>query len=219
MGPYSHYAIASKLLPLLQPEQPGEYLWGAIAPDIRYLAHLRRETTHLTPQELIKITERYPLLKSFLLGYRVHCMIDQVDLVRVVGGAFPLNLLSFLRQKGFSPAQYTMLVEMYFLQSSTAENSFSGEINEVLSELGITSEQAVEFSRAIREYLRLHALDGAILAFQKIGMVENNRVQKYLQAYHTLEKQRLLLDLLMLSVKTSSLEKKVIEYVLTGLAV
>ena len=42
---YSHLVVAHALLPHLQPASPSEYYWGAVAPDIRYAAGLRRRQT------------------------------------------------------------------------------------------------------------------------------------------------------------------------------
>ena len=66
MNPYSHIVIASRLESLVQPQDPPEYYWGAVAPDMRYLAAMRRAQTHLSPQELVAFFDRYPRLESFV---------------------------------------------------------------------------------------------------------------------------------------------------------
>ena len=77
MGPYSHYFLAAKLAPILKPGDPAAYHWGAIVPDIRYLAKIRRADTHLEQDRIREMAARYPHLSSFLLGYQVHCLIDE----------------------------------------------------------------------------------------------------------------------------------------------
>jgi hypothetical protein len=110
-----------------------------------------------------------------------------------------------------------MLVEMHFLQSPVTGTRLSGSMNEVLNGFGLTPGQAYEYCRAMQEYIQSHSLDGALAAFQKIGMIEDTRIEKYLHAYRSLEKRRFLLGLFLLGVKTSRLESKVMEHVQTGL--
>jgi hypothetical protein len=49
MNLYSHAVLANQLQSLVDPVNPAEYLWGTVAPDIRYLVGLRRQTTHPGP--------------------------------------------------------------------------------------------------------------------------------------------------------------------------
>jgi hypothetical protein len=213
MGPYSHYILAAKLEPSLQPEQPAAYYWGAVAPDIRYLANLRRDHTHLGQDRILELTACYPHLRSFLLGYQVHVLIDQIDVAHSIGAAFPLNLVQKVRRKKISSQQMTMLVEMYYFQSGISGQPLSGEHNEVLSDLGITSEQTRVFHQGLQEYFDARSLEAAVYAFQKIGMIQNDRLQKYLNAYRTMQKQKVLNFLLILTIKNARLDSRVLDHV------
>lgn len=93
MNPYSHLVIASKLEPLVNPENAQEYYWGAIAPDIRYLAAMPRKQTHVPCQRIVGFISQYPHLKSFLQGYLVHCLSDEIDLGQVFFRHFPFSIL------------------------------------------------------------------------------------------------------------------------------
>ena len=62
MNPYSHYLLASKAAPLIQPDHPAEYYLGSIIPDIRYLAGIRREQTHLSRARIQEYRSAYPHL-------------------------------------------------------------------------------------------------------------------------------------------------------------
>ncbi len=63
---------------------------------MRYLAGLPRQQTHLPRAAIRAWLPAYPALHSFILGYQVHCLLDEIDLARVVGRAFPFNLLRAL---------------------------------------------------------------------------------------------------------------------------
>jgi hypothetical protein len=219
MGPYSHYVLAAKLAPVLQPRDPEAYAWGSIIPDIRYLAGMRRDHTHLSRAHLINLTARYPHLKSFLLGYQVHCLIDEIDVSCVVGAAFPLNAIRRVLRRNLSQQQVTMLVEMYFLQNSVTDAAFTGSHNEVLDDLGITPDQTGTFSQAMQAYLRARSLDAAISAFKKIGMIENGRLEKYQSAYERVKRSKLMNAILVLSVKNARLEAHATNHVLSSLQV
>src|SRR6185503_5322806 len=93
MNPYSHLVIASKVEALVDPENAQEYYWGAIAPDIRYLAAMPRNQTHLPSQRIVGFMSRFPHLKSFLQGYLVHCLSDEIELGEVFFQHFPFSIL------------------------------------------------------------------------------------------------------------------------------
>lgn len=213
MGPYSHFTQAVNLEQYLQPERPQEYYWGSIVPDIRYLTKMRRDQTHLEQERLQRFADIYPHLGSFLLGYRVHCLIDQIDFPRLVMAAFPLNILRPALSKYFSQQQMAMLVEMYYLQSAAAAGELAGGYNEVLNDLGITPEQTGVFSEAMRTYIAAHSFEAAVSAFQKIGMIENARLEKYMKIYQSMKKQKLLTAIFMIGVKNARLDQHVINHV------
>lgn len=52
MDPYTHAVLAHYLEPVVQPADPADYRWGAVAADIRYLAGMRREITHRPDAEI-----------------------------------------------------------------------------------------------------------------------------------------------------------------------
>ncbi len=210
MGPYSHYFLASRLEARLCPEQAAEYYWGAVAPDIRYLAHMRRDQTHLAPEVLAELPQRYPHLASFVLGYQVHCRLDQIDVAQWVSRAFPLRWMG----KQLSAQRATMLVEIFFLRQGVAGMALSGRHNELLEDLGVTLEHNTIFATALQSYIDSHSLDGAVSAFQQIGMIENSRVEKYQRAYESLRGKKLLLAILLWGVRNARIEQRAVEYVL-----
>lgn len=217
MGPYSHFILAAQLAPHLQPEPAADFYWGAIVPDIRYLANMRREQTHLNQERLRQLKQSYPQFHAFLLGYEVHCLIDRVDLTQCIGHAFPLNLLQRMRGKPFSQEQLTILAEMTYLQKPANNPAYLWEHNPILDELGITPDQTALYAGALSGYIRSHSMDTALAAFQAIGMINHARFEKYQKAYHATQGNFLINTLFRISMKTARLEQRVKQSVLPKL--
>jgi hypothetical protein len=213
MGPYSHYFLAQKLEAHLQPAQPDEYYWGAIIPDIRYLAQMHRSHTHLSQERLSELGACYPHLKSFLLGYQVHCLIDQIELSPLINASFPMNLMKRMLHRNFSPQQITMLIEFYYLQTPIPPAKMSGSSNEILLSLGITPQQTSLYFQGMQEYFQAHSLDAAISTYQKMFMIENHRLEKYMKAYQSMKRRKLVNGLFMLSVRNAGVDQHVIDFV------
>lgn len=206
MNLYTHFVLATRLAHLFRPQNQADYAWGSIAPDIRYLAGLPRSQTHLTKEMILANCERYPHLHPFLQGYLVHCTLDEIDLSRVLGAAFPINLLGHLLRKKFSSQEMAVLVELYYLKTAHLVGEISGAANEMLVGMGITSDQTRDFAAAARDYLSSPSFDTAFAAFRRMGLIEDARVERYLNAYQSLYKNPLLLNLLFLAVKNARLE-------------
>ncbi len=195
------------------PEDESEYYWGSIIPDIRYLAEMPRAQTHIDVQCIQEFITRYPHLKSFMQGYRVHCLIDEIDLQEVVGKVFPLNVINWMFTGKISQPQIAMLVELYYLQTAHPNRSISGSHNEVLAELGITPAQVEIFLPAMQEYFQSPCFETVFSAFQRIGMVKNPRAEKYMKAARQLQKNALLRNLLMTAVKHTDLDNIAVAHV------
>ena len=190
---------------------------------MRYLAGVRRQQTHL-PREAIRAwLPAYPHLRAFILGYQVHCLLDEIDLARVVGRALHFNLLSAVRRRGFSGQQMAALVELRYLQrpllsqrASTAQ-PVSGAHNPILATLGILPEHSAALSDALREYLAAPSFQSALRAFQQMGLAGDARIDRYIQAAQALEQHTTLRALLLLGVRASGLERLALEHVRRGM--
>lgn len=112
----------------------------------------------------------------------------------------------------------TMLVEMYYLQSAATSRTLAGGHNEVLNDLGITPEQTRAFYQGMQTYFDAHSLDAALSAYQQMGMIENSRLEKYMNVYRSMKKRKLTNALFMLSVKNSRLEQRTLQHVQSILA-
>jgi hypothetical protein len=213
MNPYTHYYLASLVEPTIQPDQPGDYYLGAIIPDVRYLARVPRQQTHVSQARLREFRARYPALASFISGYQVHCLLDEIDLTRVIGTAFPLNWFQRVTRRKFSQQQLTTLVELYFIQNARLGWKVHETHTEVLSDLGIQPDQTTLFLEVMKEYLPVPSFETALSSFQKLGFVESARLDKYMKTYQSLERNRLVTGLLLWSVKNARVDAFAVSYV------
>ena len=214
MNLYSHYYLAGQVAVELQPQDPAEYYWGALIPDVRYLAGLRRETTHRSRETLAALAEHHPELASFLLGYRVHCLLDEIELTRVLGQRMPFRLAG----RRLRLQHYAILVEFYFLQKARPLPPVSGRHNVVLDEMGITEKHTLAFAGAVRQYAAEPGLPAALAASKTLGLAGDQRVERYLQAALWLDRYRFLQKPMVWGVRAAHLEELAGGYVLKALA-
>ncbi len=207
MNLYTHAVLAKHLQPLVNPENPAEYLWGSVIPDIRYLGRMRRKTTHLPDEEIVTWFARYPDLESFIQGYRVHCMLDQIDTVQVVGNAFPLSLLPSLLRRRFRSQQMAVVIELYYHKIYPQGLVLSGGHNQILEDLGIRAEQTAAYASANADYFACPSYETVAASFVRLGIIDDARIEKYVRGYRSIQGNRLLRWALMTSAKNARLEQ------------
>lgn len=207
MNPYSHLVIAAKLETLVKPERRDEYYWGAIAPDTRYLAAVQRQQTHLASQRIVEFAAQYPHLKSFLQGYLVHCLSDEVDLGEIFFQRFPFDLL---RSK-LSRQHLSVLLELFYFENEKINTGISDMHNEVLTELGLSEAVSARFSRSIRQYaLVLPSRTRLSELFKLLDLENDSRIEKYRQAAERFQTNRLLKNVLFLGIRTGKISEKIV---------
>jgi hypothetical protein len=203
MNLYTHAVLAQALQPMLNPSDPAEYLWGALAPDIRYLAGTPRESTHLADAAIHGWADQFPGWRSFVQGYRVHCLLDRIDTVQSVSAAFPLR---WLRRGEYSPQRINVVIELYYQFKAPSGVQLSGGHNPILDSLGIRAEQSQAFASALAFYLRKPTFQNAVQTFTQLGIINDARLEKYMQAYQNLRHNPLMLLILTSSVHNARLE-------------
>ena len=213
MNTFTHYSLAARLAPVFNPPDRAAYAWGAVVPDIRYLAGFQRSQTHLPSERLQAWREQYPQLDSFILGYQVHCLLDEVAVARLVGAAFPIHLISAVTRKKLSPQQFVMLLELYQIETSPPLPPITGDHNEILDELGITPEQSRLCSEVFYEYTCSPSFDTAFTAFQRLGIIQDARIEKYVRAARSIQNRPLIKKLLFVGIRNSHIVQKSLDFV------
>jgi len=207
MGPYSHIILADELETYIRPDDPQEYYWGAIAPDIRYLVPgMRRSQTHISPDEILEYIIQYPDLQSFLQGYLVHCLSDQLNLSKIIHQRFQLS-----RQKnGLSTQQCVLILEFFnIILVKTARKPLSRTYNVALSKMGINEEQAAKFAKEINQYVTAPSLISILTLYQNLGLANNGRMEKYRIAVQQIKKKWFQKNLLFFALRVGKINQEV----------
>ena len=207
MHPYSHIVIAAKLETLVKPETIQEYYWGAVAPDMRYVAALERQKTHIPPERIVEFISQYPDLKSFLQGYLVHCLCDEIELRRVFLQHFPFSVL----KKKLSYQQIAAILELFYFENGKVNKNISGRYNEFLYGLGLSETVSTMFSQSIRQYA-LSSSPESILPnlFQLMGLENDSQINKYVTAAQSFQKNWLLKNSLFLGIRTGKISEQIV---------
>lgn len=209
MNSFSHIVIATKLEPLVQPKDPPDYYWGAVAPDIRYLAAMRRWQTHRPTQEIVGWLDRYPHLGSFVQGYLVHCLTDHIDLARIFYRRLPFSVL-----KGWLTHHHlAVLLEFYYLETQATGQQLSGTHNEVLSELGVSPSLTARFARSIQPYVRSASLSDLSGLVGLLGLENDSRVERYAAAARQFQQSRVLKNILFLGIRAGKIGEQIVSRV------
>ncbi len=212
MHPYSHIVIASKLEGLVKPDDLQEYYWGAVAPDIRYVAALPRQQTHIAPERIIEATSQYPDLTSFLQGYLVHCLSDKIELSQVFFRHFPFSVL----KNKLSYQQIAAILELFHFENFKASKNISGRYNEFLRGLGLSEMVSAVFSQAMRQYVMASSPQSSLPElFQLIGLENDSRIDQYVAAAQGFQKNWLLKSSLFLGIRTGRISEQIISMAAT----
>jgi hypothetical protein len=207
MNPYSHLVIASKIEALVHPENAPEYYWGAIAPDIRYLAAMPRKQTHLPSQRIVGLISQYPYLKSFLQGYLVHCLTDEIELEGVFFKHFPFSIL----KNKMSRQQLAVILELYYFETERISQRLSDVHNEVLTELGLREAQSARLSQSISQYAMSSSFESRITDLARLlGLENDSRIANYRIAAKRFQKNWLLKNGLLFGIKAGNISERIV---------
>ena len=206
MNPYSHIVIASKLEAIVNPENLQEYYWGAIAPDIRYLSAMQRQQTHISSQKIIEFISEYPHLKSFLQGYWVHCLSDEIELGQVFFLHFPFSIF----KNKMSRQQLAVILELFYFENEKVDKQISGTYNQVLGELGLSEEVCTKFSQSISRYAKSSSHESHLSdLFQLLGLENDSRIEKYKTAANKFQGNWLMKNALFLGIRIGRISEQI----------
>lgn len=117
--PYSHYLLAQRVAKegKLAITDKANYYLGAFMPDIRYFTKLPRDKYHFPVNQLESFRHDEDVTPEFLLGYKVHLIIDEVweypEIKRAYFQAFP-SIIRGRMTRGLQAVAF----EMFCLQQS-----------------------------------------------------------------------------------------------------
>lgn len=202
---YSHLVIAHELLPDVQPADLPEYYWGAIAPDVRYLAGLPRRRTH-PPLDVVRTWPgRYPELRSFVLGYWVHVLADERDAAGFVYDGIPLRALRQVLPRSLA----AVWLEAAYAEQVRLQVCVSGSFNPILADMGIPPEAAASYARAANRYAAAPSLEMAFEMLVELGLSGSPRLQRYLRIARLVQASPLLRRMLLGRIDTARITRRI----------
>ena len=214
MVQYTHILIASFLESVIKPENLGEYYWEAIAPDVRYLASMRRAQTHLSSKVILDDMNRYPQLNSFLQGYLVHCLTDEVKLKDIVFRNFPLVLF----KNKISYQQMMMIFEFYNLEEHKTAVQITGKHNEMLTDLGLREAHSLKYLLSVNSYLSADYSEPMLKDLLALmGLEKDSRLEKYMAAAESFQKNQLLKKFFFSHFRKNQTNEKIVRMVKSSL--
>jgi hypothetical protein len=208
MNPYSHLNIARQLEQEICPAKPAEYYWGAVAPDVRYVAGVPRMQMHIEPQKILAFREKYPHLESFIQGYLIHCLTDLVDLHAL----FNERILFRPIMKRIPWVFLPVLLEAHTIEKKRWRVEIASSPNEMLRELVIPDTDSLKFAEIIHNYMAASTVGEAfktILALN--GEKASQRVEKYMNAARTFDENPIIKPILYALADLERLNRQVLE--------
>jgi hypothetical protein len=176
--PYSHFVLAERIAKeaALPVSNKSEYYVGAFYPDIRYFTKQPREKYHFTVDKLEPFENSNDVSKDFLLGYRVHLIIDEVweypELKEAYKQAFP----SFIRGRMTRGLQ-GLAFEMYCLEQSVEPIKLKPIENSLTRSLGVQTSEITFAVNSMQKYIDQHSLESAYVMAEEAQLFPPERLK------------------------------------------
>lgn len=165
MNPYSHLVLAKRLLDLAQPANLADYYWGNVAPDLRYTARLPRPQTHLPIEQILALRAEYPNLSSFLQGYLIHCLADEVELWALLEKRWYLR--PFVQRVSLKMA--SVVLESYLVEKIPLRVPVSGAQNSMLLALGVSDPAVIQFHSLVERLVDQPGIASVLHLFRTLS--------------------------------------------------
>jgi hypothetical protein len=174
---------------------------------MRYVAAMRRKQTHVSPRRILNWMEPYPHLVSFLQGYLVHCLADQIDLVQLFTRRLPLAAF-----KGrLTHHHCAILLELFCIERRPVRCDLSGMHNEVLDELGLSEQVSARFAQFAGKYARSAYETGRLSVTPVPGLeADDPRIARYVAAIEAFQRRRALKKALFLGIRAGGVLRRIV---------
>ncbi len=184
---YTHIIIARKVSDILGLELKNSeaYLLGAILPDIRYLAGLPREQTHLPLEQFVTIARQCPASERDLLtGYLVHLIADEFAQENLGVMMFPLLPGSMRRQ--IKVGVLNIMLEIGYRRQTCGALLFGREAGCLGRHLALPEEQVVGMVDRVEGYLSNPSLEQTMKTLGSSSLNANRNIRFYLRVGRTM---------------------------------
>ena len=118
--------------------------------------------------------DKYPHLESFIQGYLIHCLTDDVEV-----GVLLRQRVTLLPYLKLASTQFiATIIELFYIENYPVHRPVSGDANEMLTEIGILDKFIKAEFNILKPYLEKPCLE-AIYTYMESGV--NPRLQNYLE--------------------------------------
>jgi hypothetical protein len=176
--PYAHFVLAERVareasLPITD---KAEYYVGAFYPDIRYFTKQPREKYHFDVEKLKPYELANDVSRDFLLGYKVHLLIDEVweypELKQMSSQAFP----SLIRKRMTRGLQ-ALAFEMYCLEQPVEPVKLKSVENSLTKDLGVQLSEITFAVNSMQKYIDAHSLESAYVMAEEAQLFPEARLK------------------------------------------
>mgnify|MGYP002780832141 CR=1 FL=1 len=153
-----------------------EYYVGAFYPDIRSFTKQPREKYHFAVEKLRPYELVGDVSKDFLLGYKVHLLIDEVwelpELKQMYSQAFP----SLIRKRMTRGLQ-ALAFEMYCLEQPVEPVKLKPVENALTKDLGVQLSEITFAVNSMQKYIDAHSLEAAYVMAEEAQLFPEARLK------------------------------------------
>jgi hypothetical protein len=176
--PYAHFVLAERVAreANLSITDKSEYYVGAFYPDIRYFTKQPREKYHFAVEKLNPYELANNVPKDFLLGYKVHLLIDEVwenpELKQMYYDAFP----SLIRKRMTRGLQ-ALAFEMYCLEQPIEPVKLKPVENALTKDLGVQLSEITFAVNSMHKYINANSLESAYVMAEEAQLFPEARLK------------------------------------------
>jgi len=175
-GWFTHLLVALRTLEKLSEDKRklisdfahfDDYLFGSVAPDLRYLKNVNRDITH-KPFGKKSSFQAFNSATSFVAGYETHLIAD--DKWESIVNLFEIDINKNEQKFAlyFGIDRYFQLKSEWFLPITFSGNIIRAEDVSLLESLEFTFEQISQYKSAVSAYLLLPDVTSFILFLTKL---------------------------------------------------
>jgi hypothetical protein len=171
---YSHLALAHLLTTRIQVEDLGDYLFGAVVPDIRYFVNRDREWTHI-PIEDVDRLGGLPGEESFETGYKVHLAIDLLCQEREILAALRSRLPRVIANR-LHDGWINTIPDVYYMHRHRLKIPMPRRYEFTLTRyLGISPELVESIYEMCKEFFDNPTPRNGLALFERSGLLPTRR--------------------------------------------
>jgi hypothetical protein len=176
--PYAHFVLAERVVreANIPVADRAEYYVGAFYPDVRYFTKQPREKYHFAVEKLRPYELAGDVSKDFLLGYKVHLLVDEVwelpKLKQMYLQAFP----SLIRKRMTRGLQ-ALAFEMYCLEQPIEPVKLKPVENSLTKDLGVQTPEITFAVNSMQKYIDAHSLESAYVMAEEAQLFPEARLE------------------------------------------